>query len=307
METILVTGGACLTGKHLLERLVEMKDVKLITVLKPKRHGFFLSENIEIFYTDLRETKNLEKLFEEHKPTSVIHLAAKSDIRESLENPLDYAEDNVRVTLALLDMSKRHKVRRFIFTSTGQVYDETHQPPFSEEMPADKQNSLYTASKRAGELYCKAYSNMSDIKITCLRLANIYGPGMRENTIIPQLVKKVFINEPFIIHGDGSATRDYLHVSDLISAIMLTLTLDHRFEILNVGRGMPTEINQLLALVEKITGRKIITQMIENPATQDRRLYMNISKARQLLGWEPKISLEEGIKGYVDWYIKSNL
>ena len=305
METILVTGGACLVGNHILGRLVNINGVKPITVLKPERQGFPLQQGVEIFYTDLRKTKNLERLFDTRRPNAVIHTAAKSGVGESLRKPLDYEENNVRVTLSLLELARKYGTKKFIFTSTGQVYNIESPSPFSEETPADKQDSPYASSKRACELFCYTYSETSDISVVCLRLGNIYGPGMRKNMVIQQLAEKAFSNEPFTMHGDGTAARDYLHVSDLVDAIILVLQLDSKFEVLNISSGRSTEVNDLIGIVERITERKIRTQRVEGNTASDKRLYMDISKAKRVLSWQPRVSLEEGLRTYIQWYTQN--
>ncbi len=306
METILVTGGASLIGRHTIERLVEIGESRLVTILKPERRDLYLPRDVRVYYTDLREASNLESVFKSHKPDTVVHLAAKSEVKDSFENPADYEENNVRVTLNLLDLSRRYGVNRFIFTSTGQVYNQKSQLPFSEETPADQQDSVYTASKRACELFCYTYSKLSDMKIVCLRLANIYGPEMRRNNIIPQLVEKAYNGGSFKIQGDGTASRDYLDVRDLMEAITLVLTLDTNFEILNIGSSRPTSVIELIEIVQKITGNEIKKQRTKIHSSQDKKIYLDTSKARRLLGWQPKISLEEGIKNYIKYYQSRN-
>lgn len=302
MKTILVTGGASLVGKHTLERLVEIEEIKPVTILRPSRHSFPLPRKVGKHYQDLRRVRESEIIFEEYNPETVIHVAARSGVKESIDSPLDYEGDNMGVTLSLLDLARRYGTKRFIFTSTGQVYNPEAQSPFSETTPADKQDSVYAASKRACELFCQTYSTASDMKVTCLRLANIYGPGMRTNMVIPQLVEKALSGAPFTMHGDGTAARDYLNVLDLVDAIILTLGLDSKFEILNIGSGRSTEVRELVDLVQRITGRNIRIQRVEGNPNQDKRLYMNVSKAERVLGWQPKINLEEGIRRYVEWY-----
>lgn len=301
-ETILVTGGASLVGKNTLEELAKIEGVRLVTTLRPERQGSQIPQGIDISYTDLRITADQEKVFLKYRPETVMHIAARSDIKESLDNAIEYVEDNPKVTLSLLDLSRRYGTKRFIFTSTGQVYNKKSNPPFSEETPSDMQDSIYAASKRACELFCYTYSSLSDMKIICLRLSNIYGPGMREGTIIPQLVEKAYSGEPFRMQGDGTTTRDYLDVRDLVKAIILTLKLDTSFEILNIGSGRSTEIRELVRIVEKISGRKVNIETQESKPSQDKRISLDITKAGKLLGWRPEISLEEGIKKYIEGY-----
>ena len=304
MQNILITGGAGLIGRNLIQRLSAREDLNLILILKPERRiDFQHPDNITTVYGDLRDIRTIEDTFSKNKPTKVIHLAAKSDVKQSLEDPQLYEENNIRATLNLIELSQQHQVSNFIFASTGQVYDEDSNPPFSEDSsPANKQKAPYIWSKRACELLGYTYSRMSDISFTCLRLFNVYGPYMRKNLAVHQLIEKSLAQQPFTMQGDGTASRDYVHVSDVVSAIERSIDIDSSFEIINIGSSRQTTLRELIKIVENVTEREIIINRGERHNIEAQTLYADITKARNLLRWKPKISLEEGIRQYAEWY-----
>ncbi|MGD0624761.1 MAG: NAD-dependent epimerase/dehydratase family protein, partial [Thermodesulfobacteriota bacterium] len=257
----LVTGGAGFIGSHLVERLLAeghrvicldnfddfydpaLKRRNLTQALKDSK--FCLVEG------DLRDEDLLHKLFPEEKIEIVAHLAARAGVRPSIENPLLYADVNIRGTLNLLEACKKYKVRRVVFASSSSVYGNNLKVPFAEEDPVDNPISPYAATKKAGELICHTYHHLYGIDVACLRYFTVYGPRQRPEMAIHQFTRLIAEEKKVTLFGDGSSRRDYTYIEDAIEGTIAALGREHGYEIYNIGESQTTSLAQLVQWIEE--------------------------------------------------------
>jgi UDP-glucose 4-epimerase len=300
---ILVTGGAGFIGSHLGDRLV--KEGYEVVVLD----NFFSGkiENLKhhlgsgMFYLvkgDVRSSDNVKEAI--RNVDAVFHLAAIVSVPLSIEKPLLVNDVNVGGTLNLLEASLKADVKRFIYTSSSAVYGEVNHLPIDERCPADP-ISPYAVSKLAAEYYCKVFYENYGLNTLCLRYFNVYGPRQAKNSysgVITLFIDRLKQRKPPIIYGDGLQTRDFVHVRDIIEANMLALNFQQGFgEVINVGNGKPTTINQLAEVLLELSGRSELKPKYVAPRKGDiRNSCADISKAKTALGYEPKVTLKNGLR-----------
>lgn len=252
--------------------------------------------------TDIRDRASVTSLFADRKLVAVINLAARAGVRQSLERPWDYYETNVRGVLNLLDACRNNPGVRLIQASTSSVY-AGNEGQFSEDARADRPLSPYAASKKAAEELCHTYHRLYGIDVTVLRFFTVYGPAGRPDMSIFRFIRWIVEGEPLVLYGDGSQSRDFTFVDDVARAVVAAAGSASGYSVINIGSDRPADMMRVIRTIESQTGRKaVIERRSAHPADQ-RATWADITRARRLLGWEPKVSLEEGIKQSVDWYM----
>ena len=321
-QRVLLTGGAGFIGSHLAEALIRLG------------HQLTIVDNLDDFYSPARKQRNLEEIrstgsFEfiaadicdlqkmreviaRLSPHAIIHLAARAGVRPSIEQPLLYDRVNVTGTVTLLELSREFRVPKFVFGSSSSVYGATSKAPFSEDQVECRPISPYAASKLADELFCYTYAHLFGICIVCLRFFTVYGPRQRPDLAIHKFTAEIEAGNPIPVFGDGSTGRDYTHVQDIVAGIVAALAFQPQpaggapFEVFNLGNSSPVKLIELLGLLERIIGQKAIRQQKPLQPGDVPLTWADISKATRLLGYRPKISLEEGLRGFVDWFRSEN-
>lgn len=318
-ETILVTGGAGFIGSHLVERLLK-EDYKVICLdnfndyydpnLKEKNISSVLrNPNFELIRGDILDISLLRKIFSGRqfknlgtKPEVIIHLAALAGVRSSIGSPKIYVDVDVKGTVNLLEMAREFDIKQFIFASSSSVYGVNKKVPFSEDDPLSLQISPYATAKRSAELFCETYNHLFDIPITILRLFTVYGERQRPDMAIRKFTKFIFLGKPIPMFGDGSSIRDYTYVSDCIDSFISALKNPFDFEIFNVGSGWTIELRELVELIGRIAERKVKVENLNEQIGDVPVTYADITKTSKILGYKPKVSIEEGIKRFINWY-----
>lgn len=312
MESILVTGGAGFIGSHLAERLL-VRGHRVICVdnfdqfypPEVKRKNVKqcqANERFELVECDIRSKEQLAKVFATEQIKSVIHLAARAGVRPSISNPLLYQDVNVGGTINLLELSREYGIKNFIFGSSSSVYGARQKIPFRENEDHIQPISPYAASKQACELFCYTYHHLYNIHVTCLRFFTVYGPRQRPDMAIHRFTKQIDRGEEILLYGDGSSKRDYTYITDIIDGIIAALDRELDFEIINLGDSETIELRGLVSLIEnnlckKARVRHLSTQPGDVPIT-----CADISKAKTLLGYSPKVRIQQGIETFVQWY-----
>jgi UDP-glucuronate 4-epimerase len=310
----LVTGGAGFIGSHLVERLLAeghrvicldnfddfydpaLKRRNLTQALKDPK--FCLVEG------DLRDEDLLHKLFPEEKIEIVAHLAARAGVRPSIENPLLYADVNIRGTLNLLEACKKYKVRRVVFASSSSVYGNNLKVPFAEEDPVDNPISPYAATKKAGELICHTYHHLYGMDVACLRYFTVYGPRQRPEMAIHQFTRLIAEEKKVTLFGDGSSRRDYTYIEDAIEGTMAALGREHGYEIYNIGESQTTSLAQLVQWIEEQLKKKARVEYLPAQPGDVERTYADIRKAVERLGYRARTDIREGLARFIRWYIE---
>ena len=309
---ILVTGGAGFIGSHIVDRLLkEGFEVTVIDDLSTgRRENIAHHQNRKDFHFvkgDIRNTALVKKVVED--VDAVFHEAALVSVPRSIENPLLTNEINVSGTLNLLKACTDASVKRFIHASSTAIYGDTETLPKHEKL-MPQPISPYAVSKLAAENYVKIYHKVYGLNTICLRYFNVYGSRQTYSPysgVITIFINSLLKNEPPVIYGDGKQTRDFVHVQDVVEANVLALTTKTAIgEVLNVATGTPTTINQLVAMLQQIM-KTSLEPVYTSPRPGDiRHSYADITKAKRLLQYNPKVSLRNGLTELVKWYADSS-
>lgn len=313
MKTILLTGGAGFIGSNTAQALLARGDrVVCVDNFTPNYDPSFKESNIKdfsshpnfvLYKTDIINLGALKEIFEKEKPSVVVHLAAKADTRLSIHEPQAYIDTNLTGTLNLLECSKEG-VEKFIFASSSSVYGNKAHAPFIETDTTDFALAPYGATKKAGEILCYTYNQNFKLPVVCLRIFNAYGERNRPDLVLYKWIEKLSHGEPIEISGDGSRTRDFTYIGDLVDALLRSIDTPLQFEIINIGNADPVALNALLEMVESAMGKK--AEVISRPSNKGsvELTHANVSHAKEVLGWEPKTPTKEGVKKMVEWFMR---
>ena len=314
MRNVLVTGGAGFIGSHLVARLLGEGRWRVVVVddfndfydpaLKRRnvsahlgREGFALRE------ADIRDRAALDPVFRETKFDVIVHLAARAGVRPSLAEPVLYTETNVNGTVNLLELARAHGVGQFVFGSSSSVYGENEKVPFAEEDPVFKPISPYAATKAAGELLCHTYSHLFGLRAVCLRFFTVYGARQRPDLAIHKFARLISEGRPIPVFGDGTTRRDYTYVDDIIAGVRAAMEYEASgYEVINLGGSRTVSLSELIALLERELGQKAVIDRRPTQPGDVPRTYADVSKARRLLGYDPRTPIEEGIRRFVEWF-----
>ena len=274
---------------------VRLKDWRLAQLIE--RPGFTAK------HFDINELGSLRKLFASHQFSAVINLAARAGVPQSLENPWVYAETNFVGTLNLLELCKDHDVEKFVLASTSSVYGKGERPN-QEDQVTDSPLSPYTASKKGAEALCHSYHHIYDIDVTILRYFTVYGPAGRPDMSIFRFIRWIAEGDALQLYGDGTQERDFSYVEDIARGTILGLK-KLGYEIINLGSDRPVSINQVIGFIEELVDKKAQIDYLDSHPADVPATWADITKARDLLGWEPQVTLEEGLTRSVDWYFEN--
>ncbi len=311
-ESILVTGGAGFIGSHLCESLLE-NGFKVICAdnfddyynpeFKEENIKKCLSnKNFKLYRADITDFGQVNDIFHKNKIDRIAHLAAKAGVRASIDNPQAYEEVNVKGTLNLLILSKQFKIKNFVFGSSSSVYGNSDKIPFSEDAKTDSPISPYAATKKSAELLCYTFSYLHGLNVTCLRLFTVYGPRGRPDMAPYKFTDLIYHEKEVPVYGNGKSKRDYTFVADIVAGITSALKKEFKFEIINLGNSSPVELNLLISLIEENIGKKAKIKRLPLQPGEVAITYSDISKAKKLLNWQPKVRINQGIKELVNWY-----
>jgi UDP-glucose 4-epimerase len=304
MAKILVTGGAGFIGSHVVDLFVAQGyEVVIVDDLSTGRASN-LNAAAKFYQVDIRSPQ-LREVFEAEKPDYVSHHAAQMDVRRSVAQPLFDADINILGSINVIETAKDFDVKRFIYISTGgAVYGEPESLPCDESHPINP-ICQYGASKHTVEHYLYMYHVNYGLKYTVLRYPNVFGPRQDphgEAGVVAIFTGKMLAGEAVMINGDGNQTRDFVYVGDCAKANHLALTVDHQPGIYNLGWGRPTSINEICSVLVNITGYTLPVEYGAAKVGETRHIYLDASKIKKDLGWEPTITLEQGLEKTVDYF-----
>jgi UDP-glucuronate 4-epimerase len=314
-QRILVTGTAGFIGSLLTERLLDAgAEVVGIDNFDPfydpreKRRNVAKAlehVNFELVEVDCADLDRLETALGARSFDVVVHLAAKAGVRPSIQDPMAYVRSNVDATQAMLELARRRGIGRFVFGSSSSVYGNNRKVPFAEGDPVDHPISPYAATKRACELICHTYHHLFGMAVIALRFFTVYGPRQRPDLAIRKFATRMLRNEPIPVFGDGSTERDYTWVDDIldgvVAAIARTQTHSGEFQVINLGGSRTTSLSRLIELVADAVGTEPLIERLPMQPGDVLRTYADVTKARDLLGYEPSTTIESGIPRFVDW------
>ncbi len=310
--TILVTGAAGFIGSHVCEALVargervvgiDNFDPYYDPAIKRRNVSELVSdERFTLIEGDILDPDALEAAFAVGEVRGIIHLAAKAGVRPSIANPLAYVRTNVDGTAMLLEAARRHGVARFVFGSSSSVYGAANEVPFSEDQRIDRPISPYAASKVAAEALCHTWHHLYGIPMVLLRFFTVYGPRQRPDLAINKFVRLLEAGQPIPQFGDGSSSRDYTYVADIVRGVLAAYDSDLQYEIINLGSSSPVRLDELIAAVGAALGIEPVVEVLDHQPGDVPHTFASVAKAKRLLGWEPQWTLAEGLREFVAWY-----
>lgn len=315
MKKILVTGGAGFIGSHLTERLLvegqavinvdNFNDYYDPNVKRRNIESLLQKADYRLIEGEILDYVFLKDVFSRERINVVVHLAARAGVRPSIMEPRLYQEVNVAGTTNLLELSRQFGVEKFIFGSSSSVYGENKKVPFSEDDPVDHPISPYAASKKAGELICYTYHHLYGLPTTCLRFFTVYGPRQRPDMAIHKFTRSIRNGVEIAMFGDGTSRRDYTFVSDIIEGICRAIEHCRGYHIYNLGESKTITLKELINLIAKCVGREPVIRELPLQAGDVPVTYADISKARNEIGFQPKVGMEQGIEAFVMWYAEN--
>lgn len=330
---IIVTGAAGAIGMHVCQLLlaegrsvigIDNLNAYYPPALKRARLAKLSAQPEFSFHQiDLADGDAVNGVFRQTRPAQVIHLAAQAGVRYALDHPQTYTASNLVGTSVVLENCRQHQVQHLVFSSSSSVYGGNLKVPFSERDPVDHPVSFYAATKRANEVMAHSYAHLFSIPITALRYFTVYGPWGRPDMAAWKFTDALLRGQPIDVYGRGLLARDFTYVEDAAQATLALLARPSTrrsssepsswqasspdsswapFEIYNVGRSDPVTVNDFLALLERLCERRAIRREVALQPGDVERTFADCSKIRQAVNWQPKVSLEQGLGNFVEWF-----
>jgi len=320
-KKVLVTGGAGFIGSNVAEYLLERGDDVVIVdevndyydttikegnlkLLQDKMEG--QEGRLSIYKGDICDDAFMLDVFEKERPEWVCHMAARAGVRPSIQDPYIYIHSNIRGTTNLMELSHKFNVKNFVFASSSSVYGGSSSTYFSEDENVDNPVSPYAASKKACELLSYTYHHLYNLNVSALRFFTVYGPRGRPDMAPFKFIDRVSRGLELQQFGDGSSSRDYTYISDIVDGIVRAVDHPHPYEIFNLGKGNGTSLKEFISLVQKHVGKKANIKVMPDQPGDVPYTCADVSKAYRLLGYKAQVPFEEGIRRTAAWYKEAN-
>jgi len=336
----LVTGGSGFIGSHLVEQL--LKDghfvinvdnfddfydyqIKIKNTLESVQQSTDFefsdkendiqklvnqtkSENYILYYADIRDKKSLSEIFKNHKIDVLVHLAALAGVRPSIEKPLDYEEVNIKGTMNLWELCKEFGVKKNVIASSSSVYGNNEKVPFSETDNVDKPISPYAATKKCTEILGHVYHHLYGIDMIFLRFFTVFGPRQRPDLAIHKFTKLISENKEIPFYGDGSTARDYTFIDDIIDGVVKSMDFVEKnknvYETINLGENQVINLSEMLSVIETELGKSANKKYLPMQPGDVQKTNADIEKAQNLINYSPKTNYQNGIKIFVEWFLR---
>lgn len=311
-NTVLITGAAGLIGSHLCEtklaqgcRVVGIDNFNDYYSVDQKRANvahFAEHERMTLCEIDIRDNDAVNEIFTKHKPRAVAHLAAMANVRYAIGRTPLYTDVNITGSVNLLEAAHKNNTETFAFASTSSIYGKTDQLPFIETDPCNLPLSAYPASKKAVELLGYTYHNLHGMNFTALRFFSVYGPRARPDMMPFMVADKIARGQTVTLFDAGDMKRDWTFVDDIVAGVSAAMDTPLGYEVINLGRGEPVLMKDFVTRIEKLVGKQAILETPPAPASEPQITFANIDKARQLLHYAPKTSIDDGLARLWAWY-----
>lgn len=307
----LVTGGAGFIGSHVAQDLLARDDTVVVLdnfndyydpQIKRDNIKRIQHENLTVVEGDFRDSALVNKIFADYGITHVAHLGARANVRASMNQVPLYMDVNVTGTMNLLEASKVHEIQQFVFASTSSVYGKTEILPFVESDTADRPLAAYPASKRAAEILAYSYNHLHDMNVTCLRFFNVYGPAGRPDMMPMKLMHATQSGQQMTLFNGGDISRDWTYIDDTVDGVIAALDTSLGYEVINLGVGNPIKLTDFVEIIEEVSGTEINKIAVETPPSDPPITFCNNQKARDLLGFDPQISVQDGLYKTWQWF-----
>ncbi len=311
MSTYLVTGAAgfiaartthlLLDAGHTVVGVDNLNDYYDVRLKEHRLAALLARPNFTFARLDIEELAALEPLFQQHRFDAVLNLAARAGVRYSLENPFVYLATNAVGTLNLLELMRRHGVKKHVLASSSSLY-AGQKMPFTEDLPVNTPISPYAASKKAAEVMAYTYHSLYGIDSSVLRFFTVYGPASRPDMAQLRFIKAIDLGQPIELFGDGTQARDFTYVDDIARGVIAALQ-PLGYEIINLGGGRnPVTLTTLIEKIEALLGKTARYDRKPFHVADIKETWADISKAERRLGWKPRTTLDEGLRLSVEWY-----
>jgi len=309
---ILVTGAAGFIGSHVCDHFVEQNNLvigidnfddfypaafKQLNLAKVRQNN-----NFRFYEADIRDKATLNSIFAENKIDVVIHLAAKAGVRPSIDFIEQYYDVNINGTVSLLEAMRANQVTDMLFASSSSIYGNNKKVPFSESDRVDNPISPYASTKKSGELLCHVYTHLYGFNISCLRFFTVYGPRQRPDLAIHKFTRLIENGVAIPFYGDGSTSRDYTYVADIVEGINCALNHLKGYKIYNLGESKVINLNKLVQTIEIALNKKAILNHLPLQQGDVNTTYADISKSKAEISYNPKYDIETGINKFIEWY-----
>lgn len=312
MKTYLVTGAAGFIGFHVAQALLErgervvgfdeMNEYYDLRLKRDRVARLFTHDNFTFYEEDLADQEAVEGVFTDHQIEIIANLAAQAGVRYSLVDPHAYVRSNLKGFMNLLEAARRFPVENFVYASSSSVYGKTSRSPLKESQRVDTPVSLYAATKRAGELMAHSYHHIFKIPLTGLRLFTVYGPWGRPDMALFLFTKAIMEGSPIKVFNHGKMRRDFTYIDDIVAGILASLANPFGYEIFNLGNSNTVPLMDFIATLEEYLGMEADKEFLPLQPGDVVETAADITKAREMLGFDPKIDIKEGIKRFVEWY-----
>lgn len=320
MKKILVTGAAGFIGYHMTKRFNDEGKIVIgldnlntyydIQLKQDRLQQLSHCSNVKFIQQDLINQAALFDLFEKEKFTHVVNLAAQAGVRYSIDNPQAYIDSNLVGFFNLLEACRRYPVKHLIYASSSSVYGGNRKLPFSIEDPVDHPLSLYAATKKSNELMAHAYAHLYKIPMTGLRFFTVYGPWGRPDMAMYQFTKAIFDGSPIKLYNQGKHYRDFTYVDDIVESISRLMDYPPEessasralWQIYNIGNSNPVALMDYIQIIEKHAKRKAVLEMHPAQLGDMESTHADMSALQKRIGFSPIISLDEGVRRFVEWY-----
>ena len=315
-ETVVVTGAAGFIGSHLCEALLARGDrVVGIDNFDPFYDASAKRENLDairaaapagafVFHElDLNDGDALAGALRDAGPTTAVHLAAKAGVRPSIEDPIGYAHANVTATASVMEQARRAGAARLVMASSSSVYGNNDIAPFSEEHPVEHPISPYAATKRSCELIAHTHHHLTGMPVAMLRFFTVFGPRQRPDLAITKFMRRIARGEPISMFGDGSTSRDYTYINDIVRGIVAAMARidDHGYRIWNLGGDHPMRLDELIAAIGETVGRDPIVERKPMQPGDVERTWADLSRSKAELGYACETPIRDGLAAQWRW------
>mgnify|MGYP000284375969 CR=1 FL=1 len=309
---VLLTGAAGFIGSHVAEALLARNDIvvgvdNFNDYYSPARKRAnvapLLSKvNFTLHEADIRDRDEIERICAQGGFDVVLHLAALAGVRSSITNGPLYAEVNVLGTVNLLEAARKVRTPHFVFASTSSVYGRSTRIPFREDDPLGHPLAPYPATKIAGEVMGHAYHNLFAISFTALRFFSVYGPRGRPDMMPYHVTECIVKGQEFTLYEGGQMHRDWTYIDDIVAGILAALDRPMEYQVINLGRGEPVLMADFVRLAERLVGKPAHVVTAPAPPSEPPITYADVTRARDLLDYHPKVSVDEGMRRFWEWY-----
>lgn len=309
--TYLITGGAGFIGSHLAQDLLRRGETVVVydnfndyydPTIKRNNIKRIQHDNLTVIEGDVRDAELIDKVYSNHKISHVAHLAGRANVRASIKQTALYMDVNLIGSMNIYEAAAKYGVQQVVLASTSSVYGKTETLPFVESDTADRPLASYPASKRAAEMLGHTYYNLHGINVTCLRFFNVYGPAGRPDMMPMLLMHATQTGKQMTLFNGGDISRDWTYIADTVAGVKAALDTPLGYEVMNLGMGDPIKLIDFVEIIEELSGKEINKIAVETPPSDPPITYCNNQKARDLLGFNPQVSVQDGLKHTWDWF-----